>query len=174
MTLPRETKSQLARRLKIHRHALDAFLARPGAPSPDKGKRYDPAAVASFVGQQKEDGGIDTLRAARLTEIKLRCEGLRRQLARDDKQVMMISEVNKLLQQVGVKLRYALLTGTETELPPKLDGLPAMEARRILRDWCDDVFRAMQGAIDQSALTFGFTEGALKFENENAEAKRSD
>jgi hypothetical protein len=139
---PRETKSQLARRLKIHRQQLDTFLARPSAPAPDKAKTYSVAEVVAFIAQHREGGGLDSLRAARLKEIGLRCEKLSRELALAARQVVSIETFTEQSFLISRSMRDALIFKLTTELPPKLAGMTDVaEIRKALRDASDDVLR---------------------------------
>ena len=133
----RETKSQLARRLKIHRAPLDALLAQIGAPAPDKAKTYNVREVVAFVTAAQPESALTNLRTARLHEVVLRCQKLQRELDHDDLLVVSISEVDRFMTRFLRHTVSALYFGVESELPVKLEGLPAAEVRKALREWAD-------------------------------------
>jgi hypothetical protein len=144
MTPTRATKSELSRRLKLHRHRLDALLAKPGAPSPDKKKTYAVAEIVEFVKHEHEAGvGTDVLRAARLREVNLRCELLSREIKRADGESIDLDKVNAWQLRVGLTLKGMLFDGCENTLPPRLEGLSAVEIRKILRDFADSICERM-------------------------------
>ncbi len=86
------TKAEAARRLKVSRPTLDKLLARQGAPSPNAAKRYSLDDLTRFIAAQNESS-VDTLRSARLVEVQLRCEKLRRELDRDAKLTVLRSDL---------------------------------------------------------------------------------
>ncbi len=142
----RETKSQLARRLKIHRAQLDALLHRPGAPAPDKHKTYEVAAVIAHIADARDGSTLDTLRAARLREIGLRCEKLRQEIELSAKRAVSLADVDAFLKAEARRLTFHIYAGIESELPPKLDGLPAAQMRPMLREWADKLIDSMRTA----------------------------
>lgn len=136
---PTATKSELSRALKIHRAQLDAFLAKPGAPSPDAKKKYDSKAVAAFIAESRGAGSLDTLRAARLEEVRLRCERLRRELDRDAKLTVLRSDVEALHSRMAHGLRSLLYTKLENEMPPRCAGFDALALRKFGREMADEL-----------------------------------
>ena len=136
---PTATKSELARALKIHRAQLDAFLAKPGAPSPDTKKRYDTKAVAAWIAESRGTGSTETLRAARLVEVQLRCEKLRRELDRDAGVTILRADVDLLHGKMAHGLRSLLYTKLEGELPQKCAGFDALALRRHCRELADEL-----------------------------------
>ncbi len=95
-------------------------------------------------------------------EVNLRCEGLRRALARDDKQVITIEQLNILLKHIGQKLRHAIINGCENDLPPKLDGLPSVEIRRHLRGWSDSVILELRECLTDCPAQVGWPDTITK------------
>jgi hypothetical protein len=136
---PTATKSELARALKIHRAQLDTFLAKPGAPSPDKKKKYDSKAVAAFIAESRGAGSLDTLREARLEEVRLRCERLRRELDRDAKLTVLRSDVDALHGRMAHGLRSLLYDCLENRMPAACAGYDSLQLRRFGRDLADEL-----------------------------------
>lgn len=149
MTPTAATKSELARTLKLHRAQLDAFLAKPGAPAPDAKKRYDTKAVAAFIAESRGAGSLDTLRAARLEEVRLRCEKLRRELDRDAKLTVLRADVDELHGRISHCLRSLLYTKLENEMPPKFAGCDALAMRKAGRDLADEIVTRLARDIEQ-------------------------
>lgn len=144
---PRLAKSALARRLGITRPKLDAALSRPGAPEPDDAKTYDVGEVAGFCAAA-EGSGLSELRAARLEEIQLRCEKLRRELATAAREVLSVAEVNAALHRVAVAEKGVLIQHLTYELPLKLAGLDAPAMIPIMRETIAAICQEMQ-ALDR-------------------------
>ncbi len=145
---PTATKSELARALKIHRAQLDAFLAKPGAPSPDTKKRYDTKAVAAWIAESRGTGSTETLRAARLVEVQLRCEKLRRELDRDAGVTILRADVDDLHGKLALNLKGLLYAKLEGELPAKCQGYDALALRRAGREMADDLVSRLAQDID--------------------------
>src|ERR1019366_1920437 len=144
---PRETKSQLARRLKIHRGPLDALLVQLGAPAPDKAKTYNVREVVAFVTAAQPESALTNLRTARLHEVVLRCQKLQRELDHDDLLAVSIAEVDRFMTKFLRHTVSALYFGVESELPTKLEGLSAGEVRQALRAWADGFVDAVNAQI---------------------------
>lgn len=151
MTRPktRESKSELSRRLKLHRGLLDGLLAKPGAPAPDRRKRYLIREVVAFVAANREGNHLDNLRGARLREVQLRCIKLERELSTAAGDVVSLAEINSIFGHLAVTLKTKLFAGLETDLPPKLDGQPAVAMRPILREFGDSLCDVMAEAADR-------------------------
>ena len=150
MTTPgtlRETKSQLSRRLQLHRFTLDKLLDRPGAPAPDAAKTYDTRAVVAFVSSSAPETALTNLREARLHEVVLRCQKLQRELDHDDLLAVSIAEVDRFMTKFLRHTVSALYFGVESELPTKLEGLPAVGVRQALRAWADGFVDAVNAQI---------------------------
>lgn len=150
---PRETKSELARRLKINRVSLDRMLARPGAPSPTKAKRYQVADVARFIAAQ-DGGNLDNLRAARLREVQLRCMKLERELAIAAREVVSVAFVDAMFERLARSVRQKMFSALE-ELPARLAGLEAGPIRRQLRDVGDAICDKMQAEKTDLGPSYG-------------------
>ncbi|MBC7367327.1 MAG: hypothetical protein H7343_11050 [Undibacterium sp.] len=146
---PRSTKSELSRSLKIHRSQLDGFLNKTGAPAPDAKKRYDVREVAAFISAQGGANSLDTLRGARLEEVKLRCEKLRRELDRDAGKTVLRSDVDELHGKMALRLKSLLYSKLENEMPPKMAGCDALALRRYGRELADELVTRLGGDIDQ-------------------------
>ena len=145
---PTATKSELSRALKIHRAQLDTFLSKPGAPSPDAKKRYDTKAVAAWIAESRGTGSTDSLKAARLVEVRLRCEKLRRELDRDAGVTIPRVEVEALHGKLAVNLRSLLYFKLEEELPAKAAGYSALQLRIAGREMADELVGRLAQHID--------------------------
>lgn len=145
---PTATKSELSRALKIHRAQLDTFLAKPGAPSPDAKKRYDTKAVAAWIAESRGTGSADSLKAARLIEVRLRCEKLRRELDRDAGVTILRADVDLLHGKLALNLKGLLYAKLEGELPAKCQGYDALALRRAGREMADELVGRLAQDID--------------------------
>ncbi len=139
-TLDKEyvTKAEASRRLQINRPALDRLLSRSGAPSPDPRKHYALAELAAFITAQRENR-IDSLRDARLEEVRLRCERLRRDLALDARRNVPRADIDGFHATLALRLRSFLYAKLETEMPPKIAGCDALTIRRYGRALADEM-----------------------------------
>ena len=139
---------EAARRLEINRPALDRLLARPGAPSPNAAKQYDLKELAAFVASQGDAGNLDSLRAARLREIQLRCQRLEMEIARDAGRLVSRAAVDELHGRVGTALRALLYARMENDLPPKLAGCDALTIRKHCRALADELMDTLARGIE--------------------------
>ena len=144
---PRETKSSLSRRLKIHRAQLDTLLAQSGAPAPDARKCYAVAEVVAFISAARTDSALDTLRSARLREVILRCTKLQRELDRDANLVVSVADVSAMFKRYSTVISGELYAGVESHLAPRLDGQPSVAAKKILQEWADALVDKINGMI---------------------------
>jgi hypothetical protein len=143
-------KCDLCRRLKLHRATLDAWLAKAGAPAPDKKKTYVVTDVVQFIAHNRDGGSLDSLRAARLREVQLRCEKLSRELDLAARQVVTLETFHEQAFLMSRFMRDALIFKLTTELPPKLAGMTDVaEIRKALRDASDDVLRRFLAKCEQ-------------------------
>jgi hypothetical protein len=138
-TAARMTKAELSRALSVERHQLSRILSRPGAPGPDRSKKYLVKAVADFIGTHRP-AGLDALREARLQEILLRCEGLRRGLDRDAGRVISIEDHEREIEFISRRAQSRMRQHIEGELPPKVVGLvDVVDVRLAMREGIDAV-----------------------------------
>lgn len=82
---------------------------------------------------------LEALRRARLHEVELRCEKLRRELALSSREVLTVKEVSAALASVARAMRTVLVARLEVELPGALEGRPAAEIRPLLRNVVDEL-----------------------------------
>jgi hypothetical protein len=141
------TKAEAARRLTVSRPTLDRLLARQGAPSPTAAKRYSLDDLTRFIAAQGESS-VDTLRSARLVEVQLRCEKLRRELDRDAGVTIPRVEVEALHGKLAVNLRSLLYFKLEEELPAKAAGYSALQLRIAGREMADELVGRLAQHID--------------------------
>ena len=141
------TKAEAARRLSVSRPTLDRLLARQGAPSPTAAKRYSLDDLTRFIAAQGESS-VDTLRSARLVEVQLRGEKLRRELDRDAGVTIPRVEVEALHGKLALNLKGLLYAKLEGELPAKCQGYDALALRRFGREMADELVGRLAASID--------------------------
>ena len=146
-TLIYVTKAEAARRLSVSRPTLDRLLARQGAPSPNPAKRYSLDDLTRFIAAQGESS-VDTLRSARLVEVQLRCEKLRRELDRDAGLTILRADVDDLHGKLALNLKGLLYAKLEGELPAKCQGYDALALRRFGREMADELVGRLAQHID--------------------------
>ena len=146
-TLIYVTKAEAARRLSVSRPTLDRLLARQGAPSPNPAKRYSLDDLTRFIAGQGESS-VDTLRSARLVEVQLRCEKLRRELDRDAGVTILRSAVDDLHGRLAAGVRSMLYDCLENRLPAACAGYSALQLRRYGQDLADEIVGRLAGGIE--------------------------
>ena len=150
----RGTKHAMSKTLKVHRWQLDQFLAKTGAPTPDAARTYDVAAVAAFISESRGGGGsLDTLREARLEEVKLKCKRLRVELEKDEGLWVRRSDVDDLHGRAALGLRALIYDALENRLPAACAGYDALQLRRYGRDLADQIV----GKLAQDVATWAPT-----------------
>lgn len=147
--LTRLRKAPLARQLGIHRVSLDAYLKKPGAPTADAARSYCVRDVAAFIATERGNSPIDTLRSARLEEVRLRCEKLRRELDRDSRLTVTKADVDQLLGRMAAALKATLYSKLENEVPGKVAGCDAVVIRQHLREVADDLVARFARDVEQ-------------------------
>ena len=138
----------LAGKLGVSRQGLVLWRKLPDAPT-DR----DLAKWEAFI---KERGlGVPGQRVGS-TMAELKEEGLRLEneikkakLAREHRTVIDKGEVSQLLLHLSTDGRTMLYQFLETELPPKLDGMAAVQMRPILREVADSIADRMADLIGQ-------------------------
>jgi hypothetical protein len=141
-TPSRLAKAGLARALGVERHRMTAILARAGAPSADRSRRYDVEEVAKFVAQHVE-GGVDALRRARLRLVLLQCEKAQRDLDSDAGKVVSVAEVESWFEHVAARTHAAMRINIEEQAAPKVCGQDVVTCRLLLREATDRVCNSM-------------------------------
>ncbi len=65
---------------------------------------------------------------------------------------MPIAEANDLLRTIALRLRSILCHKMETALPPRLEGLTAVNQRPTLREKADQMYDSTAGIVDAWAF----------------------
>lgn len=147
----RQRKAGLARLLNIDRNTLSRLLARRGAPAPDKAQSYDPAEVAAFI-EASHASGSDALKAARLDEVRERVRRLRRDNDLAERNTVLASDCDRLLERIGTFQKSYLVTEFD-QLPGRLQGQEAGFIRAELRRVADGIIRRMH----EQVMSFDWT-----------------
>lgn len=137
-----KTKLALARELEISRPSLDTFLNTKGAPEFIRGKGYDLAATVDFIAEHSDgahQGAHDgnTLRAAKLREINLRCQRLQFRNDAEMGKYVLASDVATAIHKIGGGMRSRLDARLVQQLPVLVAGLNDIPSVRIV---CRNVF----------------------------------
>lgn len=90
---------------------------------------------------------LERLRQAKITETEQRTMRLRRENAVAARKLVNRDDVDALLLQISSRQRVALYQKLETELPVKLDGLPAGAIRGVLRATADEICDVMADLV---------------------------
>lgn len=132
-------KAEAARILEISRSGLYRFFELPDHPEPRSDGRIDCRAWAKFISANATRlttgtaaipiGPKDTARI-RLMEL----QALREETRLNREREILVGEVKAILQAWSGRLQLRLDHLARTELPPILDGKPAREIGRIIRD----------------------------------------
>lgn len=144
----RLAKFHLARALEIHRDTLAAWLKQPGAPKPDKARRYDLASVRAFAALRAVEAksGNTTVGGTEMGE--LRKERLRIQtqqaafeFAQAKGDMMPKAEIAGTLTRLIVEIDGMLRQKFEFELPSKYKGRSQIECQQLNAQALDDIVR---------------------------------
>ena len=136
---------ELADVLGCTRQALAYWRKRADAPL-----GTDAEAWKDYV-KRNELGGREKQSAGSLKDEKTRheIEILKARLDKEHRRVIDREEVNRLLLHLATDGRTMLYQFLETELPPKLDGMAAVQMRPILREVADSIADRMADLISQ-------------------------
>ena len=123
--------------------------AKPGFPKKTE-NGYDVAAClewkAANVKDRAPSGSLTDLKGEKLKEeVRL----LRLKSAAQERKLIDRDEVRRLLLNISTRQRTILYEKFESDLPPKLDGQPATEARRLLQEAADSICDAMAGLVEE-------------------------
>ena len=125
------------------RQSLVLWRKLPGAPT-DR----DPVKWKAFAKEQ-DLGGARSGNALKDEKTRHEIELLKAKLDREHRKVIDREEVNRLLLHLSTDGRTMLYQFLETELPPKLDGMAAVQMRPILREVADSIADRMADLIGQ-------------------------
>lgn len=100
---------------------------------------------------KKEGLGMRGLSGAGLKDEKTKheIELLKAKINREQRRVIDRDEVNQLLLHIATRGRTKTYQLLESEAPPKLDGMSAVQMRPILREMADAIADEMADLIDQ-------------------------
>jgi hypothetical protein len=136
------TWSGLAKALEVTRPTLAAWRKTPGAPSAPNLESWQKWAEEN----RTRMGGTKELRDEKTRhEIKL----LKAKLDREERRVIPRDDVNRLHLDISTRQRSMLYQFMESELPPLLDGMSAVQMRPILRERADMICDAMADLVEK-------------------------
>lgn len=78
---------------------------------------------------------------------------LKAKLDREEKRVYDADEVHRVFMHIGTDIKGEITRLMESELPPKLDGLPAVQMRPILRDATVTILNRVAGTVERFYAT---------------------
>ncbi len=91
---------------------------------------------------------LERLRAAKIRETEERTLRLQRENAHAARQLVAKDDVERLLVLISTQQKAILYQAMESELPVRLDGLPAGEIRSVLRTVADGICGRMVEIVD--------------------------
>lgn len=135
----------LAGKLGVSRQGLVLWRKLPDAPT-DR----DQAKWETFI-KEKGLGVTGPKSGSALKEEKLRHEIalLKAKLDREEKRVYEADEVHRVFMHIGTDFKGEVTRLMESELPPKLDGLSAVQMIPILRDAGVTLLKRAAGAVER-------------------------
>ncbi len=140
------TWTLLGERLGVSIQTLRSWRAKAGAPT-----EADPEKWEAFV----KENGLDRLTHSgrgseeRMEAVRLGNEILKAKLAREQRKTIDRETVSRLLFRLATEQKSLLFQLMETELPPKCDGMTAVQMRPIFRKAADSICDRMAPLIDQ-------------------------
>jgi hypothetical protein len=127
----------------VTRQSLVVWRKMPGAPGGCDIPAWKKFIDDTGLGKPKATGSLKDEKTRHEIEI------LKAKLDREHRRVIDREEVNRLLLHLATDGRTMLYQFLETELPPKLDGMSAVQMRPILREVADSIADRMAGLISQ-------------------------
>lgn len=143
-TAARLGKFKLAAELGVSRTTLDGYLARAGAPRPDKKKKFDVAEARAFLVAEGK-GGVAGSEAGELRARKLRLEveELERAYALEKGDLVRASDLAPTIAAFNTQL-MADLAQMEIELPPRCHGKDRIQIAALVAEWRDRILRNLK------------------------------
>ena len=148
-----ETKSlgwqQLANEIGCSRVTLTEWRKRPDAPQSRDVTEWKVYVATNDLGTG--GGSLLPANSRELKDEKTRheIELLKAKLDREKRLVIPTAEVTKLLLTVATQQRTKLYQFFETELPPRLDGMSAVQMRPILKEAADSISDVMSEEVER-------------------------
>ena len=140
--------NQLAKALGTTVPSLATWRKRPDAPTVADADLWRAYVEQNGLGQPGRKMGQSSV-TLRDQKTEKEIERLDLIIAKEKRKLIDREEVRRLLLAISVRQRTILYQSCESDLPPKLDGLPASEARKLLRDMADGICDAMAGLVKE-------------------------
>src|SRR5256885_11170964 len=145
-----KTKVELARALGISRPTLARFLAMEGAPVHEIGCGWNLQDVLTFVaGAASKESTLvkvlDDVRTLKCRELELRCKRLQQKIDEADGKFLDKVKVESWVAGAAQKIKAVLMQKLTGELPPKLEGLRAVEIAQVMDGVLPEVLAAFRG-----------------------------
>jgi len=132
----------LASKFGVSVQTMKVWRQKEGAPVTTDLGAWEAFVKKSELGMKGLSGGL-----LRDEKTKHEIELLKSKIAREQRRVIDREEVNRLLLHLATRGRTMLYQFLETEAPPKLDGLGAVQMRPILREMADAIADEMADVI---------------------------
>lgn len=141
-------KSALCRRLEVSRPTLDKFLKMVGAPEPDRHRSYDVDDVLKWINEHAgESSTPQSLQEWKIEEIKIRCEKMRDQLARDRGEFISKAEAARTIIPLMTELGELLRAKFVLEMPSRYRGRDAVECAQMNEVGADAVIKRFREGV---------------------------
>lgn len=135
----------LASKFGVSVQTIKVWRERQGAPVTTNLTEWELFVKANKLGGIKETAGGSLRDEKTRHEIEL----LKAKIAKEHRRVIDRDEVSQILLHISTRARTKLYQFLETEAPPKLDGLPAVSMRPILREMADSICDEMADIVGQ-------------------------
>ena len=157
------TKAELAKRLGVSYYTLvSTYWQRPGRPedhSPGKA-RYPVSQYRDWInsfktahnfGQKNGNGSypVNEREKALIEKKQIEIESARFKLDVERREYLRRSEVNESISKYNALVRRELYKAFEYDLPPRIEGLSAMDIKKALRKRLDEILRGLPKTFDQ-------------------------
>lgn len=105
------------------------------------------ACIPKLQSQVDVGGGDDSKSMWEIKKLKLACESMQIELDRRKGRLVPADEVASAVMQLASRAKGLLRWYLESQLPPRIEGLSAVEARAVLVGVCDEICKALSDPI---------------------------
>lgn len=160
-----KNKHTLAARIGLSRPALARLFKRGDYPPitnhgwvVDQWQRYADENIATWNRRDPKTGSngstphVNPRDAAFIRRQELAAERDKISIDKERRELLKRTEVNETISTANALVRRELYKAIEHDLPPRLEGMPALEIKKTLRKRLDQILHGLPKTFDQNGL----------------------